>query len=905
MNKNFGDISKIGEKMVEISGAYAQINTFLNELQTVINRNQYGYYPSQSGYDPYSSYNPYNSSYNPYSGQSSYGSSYNYNSPYGYSSPYGSQPGIYNQTPAWLDLAVERLAKSFNIQMPSCWYANNQYNSQYNSYNPYNTYTGGTTSTGSSYTSSYYGSGSPTPATGSGSYAPGSGGLDRNDFVARSQCVARAVNPQDFDISVTRMWQQGGVFLVAELQKKYPQLAFYINVAAVAIDFIVRAFQKSPVRIVPTIISTNITANTSNYQNYPVNTTASSYTSSYYQSQNFQSDPNQTVTASTNAPPADSKISLYSNTPPSNQGYLTTYPIVVEKWQAEPDAEIVRLNTPALSEACLHTGLNLLKNTNLTDDWTGDNFTRDFKLVVTSDNGFRKEFPLRKNLGLGGWELNLTPPDAAQIPKIAMSLEGEIVGMRGFNEVRSEKFKLPVAGSSKWEMVPATQADFAVGGKKRIALRNTIGDCLCVQSVTYKPGFGGQFTFDRSGGENSLQVSPDNLSVWFEVETSKFQPGQGTLEVKTYGGEIVPIPLKLYPALPEIKDVRVARGDRQILLTGERLEQLRYVVVNGYRATIQPNTFAPPDSDNPQLSTKLAIFDDPRIKQTGATASLELGLEDERRFSYPQNFTILPARPAISADEKMEVEGISDVFLVMRDNLPVKNKRNVRNDVAKDSFSPGGSIVNQLIASHTSMFPIDTKEISLSVQNNLNDYEFKSENISIETRVEKSQTVAGDYIKTASEVLDSNVMRIKFFLYNDTHTNLGGRRVQFRIHDRERGDSDWYTIKQTFVRLPQILSVKCASEMNGMCEMKGDGMDYVGQVSVDGGKTWYQGDKGTLQAQPTVDGKSMVMIPQLINKKLLQIKLRDFPETNGLVVNNLNFTNSVKSGIPATKVNSK
>ena len=501
---------------------------------------------------------------------------------------------------------------------------------------------------------------------------------------------------------------------------------------------------------------------------------------------------------------------------------------------------------------------------------------------------------MRKNLGLGGWELNLSAQDAAQIPKVAMTLEAQITGMRGFGEVRSEKFKLPVAGTNKWEMVPATQQDFAVGGKRQIALRNSIGDCLCIQSVTYKPDFGGQFTFDRKGGENSLQIAPDNLSVWFEVDTTKFQPGQGTLEVKAYGGEMVSIPIKLYPALPKVKSVRVARGDRQILLTGERLEQLRYVVAGGYRATVQPNTF-PVDPDHPQLSTKLAIFDDARYRQTGNEVSLELGLEDERHFSYPQKFTILPSRPAITANEKMEVEGISDVFLVMQNNLPVKNKRNVRTaGAAENSSAPGGSIINQLIADHVPMFPIDTKQISLGVQSNLNDYEFKSENISIETRVEKSQMAADDYIKTDFEVLDSGAMRIKFFLSGDTRTNLGGRRIQFKIKDRERGDSDWYTIKQTFIRLPQITSVKCAAEMNGQCQMKGDGMDYVGQVSVDGGATWYAGEKGSLQAQPTANGKSMVMIPQLINKSLLRIKLRDFPNTNGLVVSNFNFVKSEK-----------
>src|SRR6478672_10626471 len=41
ITKNQEDIRKIGEKTIEISGAYAKIGSFLNELQYVINRSQY------------------------------------------------------------------------------------------------------------------------------------------------------------------------------------------------------------------------------------------------------------------------------------------------------------------------------------------------------------------------------------------------------------------------------------------------------------------------------------------------------------------------------------------------------------------------------------------------------------------------------------------------------------------------------------------------------------------------------------------------------------------------------------------------------------------------------------------------------------------------------------------------
>lgn len=118
--------------------------------------------------------------------------------------------------------------------------------------------------------------------------------------------------------------------------------------------------------------------------------------------------------------------------------------------------------------------------------------------------------------------------------------------------------------------------------------------------------------------------------------------------------------------------------------------------------------------------------------------------------------------------------------------------------------------------------------------------------------------------------------------------------MQFRIKDKERGDSDWYDIKQTFVRIPQIESVKCTTEMNNQCELRGEGLDYIAQVSVDGGRSWSPQNGAALQVEPTEAGNLKMMIPFLINAKFLQIKLRDFPQTEGLPVTNFTYANSVK-----------
>jgi hypothetical protein len=78
-------------------------------------------------------------------------------------------------------------------------------------------------------------------------------------------------------------------------------------------------------------------------------------------------------------------------------------------------------------------------------------------------------------------------------------------------------------------------------------------------------------------------------------------------------------------------------------------------------------------------------------------------------------------------------------------------------------------------------------------------------------------------------------------------------------------------------------------------------LDYIAQVSIDGGNSWYQQAPVTLQAQPAEDGQKRALIPLFTNKKLLQIKLRDFPKTEGLNVPEYSFSNTVKIANPNSR----
>ena len=943
VNRNYEEVRKLGEKTIELADAYSRINSFLTEMQSVLYRTQSSYYGSFITYPQLpgaTAANPYGTSgiYNPYGTSSIY-------NPYGtstVSNPYGTTGAttgaaapVYNYN-AFFEQTVERLAASFNINLPSCWQTTN------GGYNYFGTPGGGYNSGyGSSYGSTYgsygtYGSAGNSPTS--------FGHAVSSEFIGRAQCVAKNIRIEDFDLSVGRMLREGAMFALTQLRDKYPQLAYYINLAAVAIEFIVKIFQKYPLKIVPTIIQTS---DNNGYGNPSGGGGTTGNNGGYSSSPSAAYPPGSSASVSANAAGfAPVKISVYAESQPSDTDQVTAYPVVIHKWQSEPDPEVISLAPPVPAEPCLHAGQNILKSADISDDEAADKFTRDFKLNVTSSNGFAKAFPLKKNQGAGGWELDLTNEDLNSFPKLGMTLEAEVTGTRGFNEIRSPQFVLPLNTGNNWQLKPEAQQAFAVGGKRLVTLQNLSGSCRCLQAVIYKPSFGGQFVFEAEARNpaNLLLFAPDGREVSFEVDATNFQPGAGTLELKTYGdlnqpnnqnqafnqgggqnGQSNILPIKLYPAPPEITDFRIAGGDRQAVIAGSRLEQLQWVKVNGKRmrvvgsdpatsqnkqanqngqanqpaippnnqspnlplpnsavagqsvgqTTTLPNAFSPDPASSIALNPneRLLVFEDPGAKQEGGSVALELGLSDERSFAYPGQFKVKPSRPAIITRADNEIEGV----IVEGGNAQPKQTGH---------FPAAASLP---------LFSVDTREISVNLQNARTDYDFKPENLSVETRIENGGASGGEMPRVSFEVFDWKSMRLTITLNEQLAKIIGGRRLQFRLRDRERGTSDWYTIRQTFVRIPEIKSVGCTSQMNGQCEIKGYGIEYIGQVSVDGGKTWFPNENQSLQTRQTTDGQSAAMIPRLENKKLLLIKFRDFPKMDGTGVTDFIFSNSVKA----------
>jgi hypothetical protein len=452
ISKRPDDIRQMGEKIIEISSAYGHISSFLSQVQYMMAQPDYGN--------------------------------------------------------GMLERSIEGMARTFNLQLPSCW-----------------------RSSGYGYSGYNYGS------TGYGGY---------NDLASRTQCLSRNIRIEDLNFSVGRMLQQGGLMALAQLKQTHPEISKWIALAAVAIDFIMKLTKKSAIRIIPAVVSTpdnpiypqnGAYGGGGYYNGGGYNAGGSTYYnggSTYYQ-------PTQAGNgfAQQTNPTEANKIALYANYQPNDRDFVTVYAYVPHKWQADPEPKLTNIYAPSMIEPCFHTGKNMLRNMDLRLEWLSDNFTRDFKLILTDNNGWKKEYELRKNLGLNAWEAEISKDDIAALPKNNV-FDAKIIGKRGFTMIESPVFQIPIANGGTWE------ASIAPGskGKSIVTLKRVAGDSRCSQNIIYKSAVGQPVIFPITKENSFLKLTEDRNEITFEVDSPNPTAGADSIQIQQYGGEMLNVTIK-------------------------------------------------------------------------------------------------------------------------------------------------------------------------------------------------------------------------------------------------------------------------------------------------------------------------------------------------------------------------
>lgn len=442
IKKKPDEIRQMGEKVIEISNAYAQVSSFLFQLQDLMVRQENRSY-----------YNQFN----------------------------GGSADLY------LEQSIEGLARSFNLQLPSCW--KNDY--------------------------AYAGS---------------------SNFQSRAQCVSKNIRLEDLNFSVNKMLQQGALMIIGQLTKSHPELSKWIAIAAFAIDFILKMTRKTAIRIIPAIVSSSKSPLyiPNNYSNNVQTSYINSLQGGSLQNAGLANAGNRLQNA--NDP---DKISLFANSQPTDQEFVSVYAFVPHKWQPDADPEVFKLYAPSLDSPCLRAGTNLLKNNDLRLDWLSDSFTKNYKLMLSDKNGWSKEFDLKKNTGLNAWEMEISKEELNLIPKTSSAFEAKITGERGFNDIESPAFNLSVSNGGAWE---AELKPSANPGKNTVVLKQISGSGGCSQNVTYKSKTGKEIIFPVTKNNNFIKFSGNDSEISFEIDSADAKPE--FIRVQQFGGEMISVTVK-------------------------------------------------------------------------------------------------------------------------------------------------------------------------------------------------------------------------------------------------------------------------------------------------------------------------------------------------------------------------
>ena len=235
---------------------------------------------------------------------------------------------------------------------------------------------------------------------------------------------------------------------------------------------------------------------------------------------------------------------------------------------------------------------------------------------------------------------------------------GEVRGKWGFDDWVGPAYRLYSAQPGKWSLASGEQSALVVGREDTLHVQGE--SSLCIDKVEQLTSAG------RALPLTWKTQRPDLLAV--SVPMADATPGSVKVEIRQYGLEKPDIlTLNAYAEAASLERLALSSGDSDALLTGNRLDEVAKVSLNGV-------TWSPDGLARVQDTDRLTM------KADNSTAVIEPGqrylanvqLRDGRELKV--HTTVLPARPQITLLSKGSQDQTSDAPTLVRlgsqDDLP-------------------------------------------------------------------------------------------------------------------------------------------------------------------------------------------------------------------------------------------
>jgi hypothetical protein len=267
------------------------------------------------------------------------------------------------------------------------------------------------------------------------------------------------------------------------------------------------------------------------------------------------------------------------------------------------------------------------------------------------------DVPLKTDASQGGLVLAHALP-----PLPSGEVTGVVKGKWGFDDWEGPRFHLVSAGPGRWTVSQSDDSALVVG--REDTLHVTGENSLCIEKIEALPT-----------GASAVELqwkSPKPNVLEFGVPLKDAAPGPVTINIHQYGMEKPDkLTLMAYSEAASLERLRVSAGDTEAALTGNRLDEVAKVSLNGIEWT-------PADlkrvQDQDRLSMKTAA--DTNRLEAGKRYTAKVQLHDGRELKVP--VSVEPPRPEVTLLSKGTQDDQSaepsPVRLGSPDDLPVQGR---------------------------------------------------------------------------------------------------------------------------------------------------------------------------------------------------------------------------------------
>jgi hypothetical protein len=445
------------------------------------------------------------------------------------------------------------------------------------------------------------------------------------------------------------------------------------------------------------------------------------------------------------------------------------------------------------------------------------NLAHDFVLRVPEKSGKTIELPAMPDPAKGGFvvDTHSLPADA-----VTSQVRGTIYGYWGFQQFEGPSFNLRDSRPTKWTVPAADQSALVVGREDTLHLES---DCaVCVDGVTVR---------DTQGHELKTTwklLKPDEIEVSVPLKTEP--TGLLTFDVKQYGlKQPDKVPLLAYSEAAHLNQFLVDSGDKQALLVGTRLDEVKALQVDGVE-------FVPGKLTRDGQLDHLPLLASAAIPAGALTPDEDVvahvSLKDGRTLDLPA--AVRSPRPEVSLLGKTVEPGPvpSAIRFASQDQLP------------QDS------------------------ELSFFLKTVVPEKFPRSEKIEVATDDDSFDTTLS--IADGSLVLQDAQTVLATLDPGKSFGPSAFGALQFRPVSADGEKGDWQPLAR-LVRIPTLKEIRCPDSPDKPCTLSGTNLFLIYSVASDAQFTHQM-------PVPLGFADSTLTVPRP-NGTLLYIKLRDDPST--------------------------